>query len=257
MDVGDRRDRGHGASRASGADAVSAGGPGGRAGVGLLRSLVGEIAAHGVLAVELLLADHADEAASGGRAAEHDADRSHRPKPVSGPADRIRSLGPVEITFTKGKGGRTCSWRALRPPRTTVPGPAMAAGGDVPHDLATYVVEAALGIEHGFWGCVADGATFQSLGRKRTPQGRAVIARHAAALDEAEVRVNDAYFAWRRGEPSPAAAELDAMLVRWRALDEHESLVVSWPPAPLSEGSGTPANRSGAQLKRSRRGSSV
>jgi len=159
----------------------------------------------------------------------------------------IRSLGVMEITFTKGKGGRSCAWTAIRPPRTRVPGPTMAAGGDVPHDLATYVVEAALGIEHGFWGCVADGATFKTLGRKRTPQGRQVIARHAAALDAAEVQVNDAYFAWRQGGPSPAAAELDAMLVRWRALGEGGSLVLSWPPPRTG----------GRQLKRSRRGSSV
>ena len=124
----------------------------------------------------------------------------------------------------------------------------MAAGGDVPHDLATYVVEAALGIEHGFWGCVADGATFKTLGRKRTPMGRGVIARYASELDEAEVRVNDAYFAWRRGESTPVAPDLDAMVVRWRALGEDESLVVAWPPAE--------AGRVG-QLKRSRRGSSV
>ena len=124
----------------------------------------------------------------------------------------------------------------------------MAAGGDVPHDLATYVVEAALGIEHGFWGCVADGATFKTLGRKRTPQGRAVIARHAAELDAAEVRVNEAYGAWRRGGRSAAGPELDAALVRWSALDEGGSLLVMWPPA---------GGRADAQLKRSRRGSSV
>ncbi len=141
----------------------------------------------------------------------------------------VRSLGSMEITFTKGKDGRTCRWTALRPPRTRVPGPAMAAGGDVPHDLATYVVEAELGMEHGFWGCVADGATFKTLGRKRTPQGRAVIARHAADLDAAEARVNDAYFAWRRGEPSPVAGPLDEMLERWRDLPEGGELVVVWP----------------------------
>ncbi|HWJ63764.1 MAG TPA: hypothetical protein VNS19_17450 [Acidimicrobiales bacterium] len=153
----------------------------------------------------------------------------------------------MEITFTKGKGGRVCSWVALRPPRTQVPGPAMAAGGDLPHDLMTFVVEDALGIEHGFWGCVADGATFKTLGRKRTPQGKQVIARHAVELDEAEVQVNDVYFAWRRGEATPVDAELEAMLARWRALPEGGTLDVTW------------ARRAAGrrQLKRSRRGSSV
>lgn len=157
----------------------------------------------------------------------------------------VRNLGAVEITFTKGKSGRTCAWEALRPPRTKVPGPTMAAGGDIPHDLVTYVIEDALGIEHGFWGCVADGATFKTLGRKRTLPGREVISRHADELDEAEVRVNDVYFAWRRGEATPANAQLEAMLGRWRALDEGESLAVTW------------ARTRPGQLKRSRRGSSV
>ena len=59
----------------------------------------------------------------------------------------------------------------------------MASGGDLPHDLYTFVIEDALGIEYGFWGCVAAGATFKTLGRKRTPQGKAVIARHLEDLD--------------------------------------------------------------------------
>jgi hypothetical protein len=108
----------------------------------------------------------------------------------------------------------------------------MAAGGDLPHDLATFVIEQALGIEHGFWGCVAAGATFRSLGRKRTPQGKAVIDRHLDALDAAEARVNEVYFAWRRGEPTEVDADLDAMLEQWRALGQGEELVVSWDPAP-------------------------
>ena len=66
---------------------------------------------------------------------------------------------PMEITFRKV--GRGCAWTALRPPRTTVPGPTMAAGGDLPHDLYTFVIERALGMTHGFWGCVAEGATFR------------------------------------------------------------------------------------------------
>ena len=102
---------------------------------------------------------------------------------------------------------------ARRPPRTVVPGPTMAAGGDLPHDLYTFVIEDALGIEYGFWGCVAAGATFKTLGRKRTPQGKAVIADHADDLDAAEARVNEIYFAWRAGEPTPLDHRLDSMRV--------------------------------------------
>ena len=136
------------------------------------------------------------------------------------------------MTVTFRRLGRWCGWTALRPPRTQVPGPTMAAGGDLPHDLYTFVIERALGIEHGFWGCVAAGATFKTLGRKRTPQGRAVIARHLVELDEAEARVNDVYFAWRAGRPTELDAELNAMLAEWQALPDGGELVVEWAPAP-------------------------
>jgi hypothetical protein len=104
----------------------------------------------------------------------------------------------------------------------------MAAGGDLPHDLYTFVIEDGLGIEHGFWGCVAAGATFRNLGRKRTPQGKTIIARHRDALDAAEARVNEVYFAWSAGEPTALDSELDVMLSRWRALVDGQELSVHW-----------------------------
>jgi hypothetical protein len=133
------------------------------------------------------------------------------------------------MTVTFRKRGRGCSWTALRPPRTIVPGPTMAAGGDLPHDLYTFVIESELGLEFGFWGCIAAGATFRTLGRKRTPQGTAVIAQHLHDLDAAEARINEIYFGWRSGTPTPLDHELDTMLARWRALAEDEELVVEWP----------------------------
>jgi len=105
----------------------------------------------------------------------------------------------------------------------------MAAGGDLPHDLYTFVIEAASGIQYGFWGCVAAGATFKTLGRTPTPQGRAVITRHLHELNDAEVRVNAIYFDWRAGRPTPLDRELDAMLSRWRALADGDQLVLPWP----------------------------
>lgn len=105
----------------------------------------------------------------------------------------------------------------------------MAAGADVPHDLATFVVELVLGLRHGFWGCVADGATFRSTGRRRTRQGRDVIAEHRDDLDAAEVVVNEQFFAWRRGEPVDAGPALDRALVAWRALADGEELSLTWP----------------------------
>ena len=133
----------------------------------------------------------------------------------------------MEVAFSRQ--GRGCSWVARRPPRTVIPGPTMAAGGDLPHDLYTFVIEDELGIEYGFWGCVAAGATFNTLGRKRTPQGKMVIAHHLDDLDAAEARVNEIYFAWHVGKPTPLDRELDSMLSRWRALADREELTLMWP----------------------------
>jgi hypothetical protein len=156
-------------------------------------------------------------------------------EPVAGPK-------PMVVTFVKA--GRTCSWFALRPPRSRVPGPTMAAGADLPHDLATFVIEQELGLAHGFWGCVADGARFRSLGRKRTPQGTAVIAAHRGELDDAERRVNDVYFAWREGRGTLADDALDAMLERWRALEDGGELVLEWPRGrATSPGAGASGRR--------------
>lgn len=150
-------------------------------------------------------------------------------QPLSRP---VPTVVVVQVVFTKGGNGRTCGWVALRPPRSRVPGPVMAAGGDIPHDLATFVLEAALGLEHGFWGCVAEGATFKTLGRRRTEEGKAVIRRHAAALDDAERQVNAHYFAWRAGTPTPVDAALDDALVAWRQLPDGGELVRTWPLSP-------------------------
>jgi hypothetical protein len=107
----------------------------------------------------------------------------------------------------------------------------MAAGGDLPHDLHTFVIEAALGLDHGFWGCVADGATFKTLGRKRTPQGRAVISEHRADLEAAEAQVNAIYFAWRAGTGTELDDDLDTMLARWKDLPDGGDLELRWSPA--------------------------
>lgn len=98
----------------------------------------------------------------------------------------------------------------------------------MPHDLATFVIERELGIEHGFWGCVAEGATFRTLGRKRTERGLDVIRRRKPELDEAEARVNEIYFAWRQGSPTPVDDALERTLVEWRSLPEGGELVREW-----------------------------
>lgn len=106
----------------------------------------------------------------------------------------------------------------------------MALGrGGLPHDLIQLAVEGAVGLRFGFWGCVAQGATFNSLGRKRTKPGRAVIAQHKHDVDAAEGIVGAHFSAWEAGQPTPATEVLDRLSAAWDALGDGEGLTVEWP----------------------------
>jgi hypothetical protein len=96
-----------------------------------------------------------------------------------------------------------------------------------------FVVEAGLDLEHGFWNLVANGASFQSLGRRPTRPGRQLIATYRMELNQVEGVVNAQVQAWRAGRPTPLAPELEAMLRRWRALSPGQALVVEWPTRRL------------------------
>jgi hypothetical protein len=135
----------------------------------------------------------------------------------------------VLVTFRKLDEGRLCRWDAVRGKRTRVPGTTMPPGRHLPHDLSTFVVESELGLADGFWGCVADGATFRSLPRRRTEQGRRVIREHVAELEAAEVLVGADVTAWVAGGRPATAGALDAMLARWQALPPGGELVLRWP----------------------------
>jgi hypothetical protein len=136
----------------------------------------------------------------------------------------------VKVTFTKLVERRVTTWTAVRNKRTVVPGSTMALGrGGMPHDLEQFVVEAVVGLEHGFWGSVAEGATFRSIGRKRTKPGRDVIRRNRFEIQAAEHIVHDHLERWRAGKPTPCADALTEFEARWRDLGDHESLTVGWP----------------------------
>jgi hypothetical protein len=82
----------------------------------------------------------------------------------------------MKVIFSESDDGRLCSWRAEPPKHRRFQGSTMAARAgqtDLPHDLAQFVVEVTLGLEEGFWNLVANGATFKSLGRRRTSPGGA------------------------------------------------------------------------------------
>src|ERR1019366_6291143 len=113
------------------------------------------------------------------------------------------------------------TWEAIRGKRIRVPGATMALGrGDLPHDLTQMVVEATLGVSDGFWGCLAQGATFRSTGRKRTRPGRAVIAAHRTDLVEAEQIVGAPVRGWKAGQPTPTRDALNRFDHLWRSLGD-------------------------------------
>jgi hypothetical protein len=150
----------------------------------------------------------------------------------------------VQVTFWKLVEKRASTWEAVRGKKIRVPGATMALGrGDLPHDLLQLIVEATLGIDDGFWGCVARGATFRSTGRKRTRPGRAVIAAHRQGLADAEQVVGAHVGAWKSGQPTPTAPALDRFDGLWRSLGDGDSLRIEWPTLRVDQTEGRPSGR--------------
>jgi len=144
------------------------------------------------------------------------------------------------VTFRKNELGQ-CDWEAVRARRTRVPGCCMGGRvreGHLPHDLAGFVIEGGLGLRHGFWGLIAEGATFNSMRKRRTREGRALIAAHRAELDAAEARVHGEAHVLESGGDSPLRVEWDAMVARWAALPVGGTLELTWPlpSRPLAGG---------------------
>lgn len=170
----------------------------------------------------------------------------------------------LRVAFYKSDGGRTCGWVATPPHRRPFQGTTMAAGRDLPHDLAQFVVERALGVRDGFWGLLANGASFASVpGRRPTQHGRALVRAHLDSLEAVEGMANAHVVAWRRGAPTPVGPALDVMLARWLALPAGEPLCVEWevhrlPPVTRGarrgrRGAQRPARVSGAPFTRGAR----
>src|SRR5688572_15379565 len=135
----------------------------------------------------------------------------------------------MKVVFYKLADGRCCGWTAEPRKRRCFQGTTTAAGKDLPHDLAQFVVESLLKIDLGFWGLLARGATFKSVpGRRQTRPGRELISMNLKALDAAEVLANKHVTAWRNGVPTPAASALDAMHARWQTIQVGEGIQVEW-----------------------------
>jgi hypothetical protein len=135
----------------------------------------------------------------------------------------------MRVAFYKAGEGRLCVWTATPPRRRRFTGTTMASGRDLPHDLAQFVVEEELGLEHGFWGVLARGGSFKSVpGRRPTQPGRQITREYRAQLGRAEALVNAHVNAWKTGIATPVGTALDAMLVRWRALTLGDELRLNW-----------------------------
>ncbi len=88
----------------------------------------------------------------------------------------------MEIIFTR-TGERSYTTVVVRDDRVTIRVPSFDRPAWLPHDLAHYVVERALGLRQGFWGRVAAGAVFPGMtvaGGRQPP--------HAAARSQAVIR---------------------------------------------------------------------
>ena len=115
----------------------------------------------------------------------------------------------MHVEFYRNDEAKVSGWDAVRGKRTRVPGSTMALGrGVISHDLAQYVIEAATGYEHGFWGLLAAGATFKSTGRRRTKPGREVIAAHRAELIASEQLAGLHLTDWQQGRSTSVTAAL-------------------------------------------------
>ena len=135
----------------------------------------------------------------------------------------------MRVAFYKVDEGRLCGWTAAPPRRRRFIGTTMASGRTLPHDLAQFVVEEELGLEHGFWGVLARGGSFKSVrGRLQTQPARQITREHRAQLEEAEAVVNAHVNAWRAGVATPVGGALDAMLIRWRKLAMGDELRLNW-----------------------------
>jgi hypothetical protein len=136
----------------------------------------------------------------------------------------------MRVAFYRDDEARVAGWNAVRRERIRIPGTVMALGrGDISHDLAQYIVEAATGYQDGFWGLLGRGATFRSTGRKRTKPGRALIVKHRADLDKAERVAAMHIAAWRAGERNPVADALTEAAQHYQSLGRGDELRYEWP----------------------------
>ncbi|MEM9036581.1 MAG: hypothetical protein AAGD18_18440 [Actinomycetota bacterium] len=123
------------------------------------------------------------------------------------------------------------SWTAVRRTGSRVSGGYTPIGrGRIPGDLAHLAVEAHFGLDHGFWGLLAKGATFDhGTDQRPTRTGRAIVAEHRAQLADADRLAHRHQTLWARDEPTPVGSAFDELEAAWSAVQPGGSLSASWP----------------------------
>jgi hypothetical protein len=103
------------------------------------------------------------------------------------------------------------------------------------HDMTQFAVEGALGLRHGFWGCLAEGASFRSIKRRPpTKRGVETVRRHVPELDDAEMLALRHVDEWQRGDDGPVSRALADLHRRWQAVPPGGHLDLEWPPEPVA-----------------------
>lgn len=151
----------------------------------------------------------------------------------------------MRVVFRKGKRG-LCSWTAYPSKRRPASAVGGTAGRGLPHDLLQFIVEREHGCRHGFWGCLADGATFRSLAktdRRPTRPGRAVIATHVEELDAVELLAGRELDSWLAGDDTPVTRALAAMREQWLAMDDGEEIELEFTPLVMRPSRPRPGRR--------------
>jgi hypothetical protein len=138
----------------------------------------------------------------------------------------------MKITFIR-ESERDCAIRCVCADGTTLAVRSYSRPLGLPHDLAHYIAERALGLAWGFWGLVAAGATFASVtrcgGRTRRHQyaeGQWLSTQHRDDLAEAEALVGVLQSIWRGSAGEKWRAQRAALAGCWRrpdiTLDRHQ-----------------------------------
>jgi hypothetical protein len=123
----------------------------------------------------------------------------------------------MEVTFAKND-ARFCETTVVRSDGVRLAVPVFGPTRLMPHDLVHFVVESELGLDRGFWGCIAAGALFGRMhviaGRRRAhadERSRSVLRLAGQRLTEAEelVRVVAQAAVGARATPAELAARID------------------------------------------------